>query len=125
VHGIGIGLYPYIDFLAELNLKNNMDESDGEVGIIAIEIMSVSFRITSEALEKEEMCQEIDCILKAHSWEKFVLVSHSYVIFSMFPIPVITNTTLVLTMYQLRKRNCYASPSYTAHRAKAWANFVC
>jgi pimeloyl-ACP methyl ester carboxylesterase len=55
-----------------------MNESDGEVGIIAIEIMSVSFRITSEALEKEEMCQEIDCILKAHSWEKFVLVSHSY-----------------------------------------------
>jgi hypothetical protein len=54
-----------------------MNESDGEVGIIAIEIMSVSFRITSEALEKEEMCQEIDCIVKAHSWEKFVLVSHS------------------------------------------------
>jgi hypothetical protein len=101
VHGIGIGLYPYIDFLAELNLKNNMDESDGEVGIIAIEIMPVSFRITSEALEKEEMCQEIDCILKAHSWEKFVLVSHSYVIFSTLPIPVITNTTLVLTMYQV------------------------
>jgi predicted ferric reductase len=77
VHGIGIGLYPYIDFLAELNMENSMNESDGEVGIIAVEIMSVSFRITSEALEKEEMCQEIDCILKEHSWEKFVLVSHS------------------------------------------------
>ncbi|PVH92971.1 hypothetical protein DM02DRAFT_542458, partial [Periconia macrospinosa] len=27
---------------------------------------------------KEAMCQEIDCILKAHGWEKFVLVSQSY-----------------------------------------------
>ena len=77
VHGIGIGLYPYIDFLAELNIENSMNESDGEVGIIAVEIMCVSSRITSEALEKEEMCQEIDRILKAHNWGKFVLVSHS------------------------------------------------
>lgn len=77
IHGIGIGLYPYINFLAELNLEDETDESDGELGIIALEIMSVSFRITGEALEKEEMCQEIDCILKAHGWEKFVLVSHS------------------------------------------------
>lgn len=77
IHGIGIGLYPYVDFLAELNSEDEMDGSNGELGIIAVEIMSVSFRITSEALRKEEMCQEIDCILKAHRWEKFVLVSHS------------------------------------------------
>jgi len=64
--------------LAGLNLEDETDGSDGEIGIIAVEIMSVSFRITGEALEKEEMCQEIDCILKAHGWEKFVLVSHSY-----------------------------------------------
>ncbi|KAF2728247.1 hypothetical protein EJ04DRAFT_516734 [Polyplosphaeria fusca] len=78
IHGIGIGLYPYINFLAELNLEDETNESDGELGVIAVEIMSVSLRITGETLKKEEMCQEIDCILKAHSWEKFVLVSHSY-----------------------------------------------
>lgn len=77
IHGIGIGLYPYINFLAELNLEDETDGSDGETGIIAVEIMSVSFRITGEALGKEEMVQEIDCIVKAHNWEKFVLVSHS------------------------------------------------
>ncbi|KAF2466178.1 alpha/beta-hydrolase [Lindgomyces ingoldianus] len=75
IHGIGIGLYPYVNLLAELNSE---DDTDGDLGIIAVEIMSVSFRITDEALKKEEMCQEIDCILKAHGWEKFVLVSHSY-----------------------------------------------
>jgi hypothetical protein len=63
--------------LAELNLEDETDGSDGELGIIAVEIMSVSFRITGEALGKEEMCREIDCILKAHNWEEFVLVSHS------------------------------------------------
>lgn len=77
IYGIGIGIYPYIDFLAELNLADEIDGPDGEIGIIAVEIMSVSSRITGEALGKGEMCQEIDCILKAHNWEKFVLVSHS------------------------------------------------
>ncbi|KAK7177821.1 alpha beta hydrolase fold family [Paraphaeosphaeria sporulosa] len=78
IHGIGIGLYPYINFLAELNLDDETHGSDGEIGIIAVEIMAVSFRITGEALEKEEICREIDCILKAHNWKDFVLVSHSY-----------------------------------------------
>ncbi|KAF2005323.1 hypothetical protein P154DRAFT_518835 [Amniculicola lignicola CBS 123094] len=78
LHGIGIGLYPYVNFLAELNQDATTDELDGEVGIIAVEIMSISFRITGEALQKEEMCDEIDSILKAHGWDKFVLISHSY-----------------------------------------------
>lgn len=77
IHGIGIGLYPYIDFLAEVNSEDRTDGLDGEIGIIAVEILSVSFRITGETLGKGEMCQEIDCILKAHNWKKFVLVSHS------------------------------------------------
>ena len=77
IHGIGIGLYPYVNFLAELNADDPTDIADGELGVIAVEIMPVSFRITSKALQKEEMCQEIDSILRAHGWEKFVLVSHS------------------------------------------------
>lgn len=77
IHGIGVGLYPYINFLADVNANNGEDSSDGQVGIIAIEIMSVSSRITTEALLKDEMCSEVHCILKSHGWEKFVLVSHS------------------------------------------------
>ncbi|KKY15260.1 putative transcription initiation protein spt5 [Diplodia seriata] len=77
VHGIGIGLYPYVNFLSEINATSRRKGS-GDVGIIAIEIMPISFRITSPALRKEEMCAEIDRILEAHGWDKFVLVSHSY-----------------------------------------------
>ncbi|EJP61516.1 uncharacterized protein BBA_09540 [Beauveria bassiana ARSEF 2860] len=51
---------------------------DGQLGIIAIEIMSVSSRITAEAMSKEQICNEIRHILEAHGWDKCVLVSHSY-----------------------------------------------
>jgi hypothetical protein len=77
IHGIGVGLYPYINFLADINAHVAGNSSDGQVGIIAIEIMSVSSRITYEAMLKDEMCDEIRRILTAHGWEKCVLVSHS------------------------------------------------
>ncbi|KAM5354945.1 hypothetical protein ACJ41O_001591 [Fusarium nematophilum] len=77
IHGIGVGLYLYIPFLADLNAEDGEDPSDGQVGIIAIEIMPISSRITAEAMLKDEMCEEVHCILKAHRWERFVLVSHS------------------------------------------------
>lgn len=77
LHGIGIGLYPNIDFLADLNAEDDENSSDGHVGIIAIEILSISSRITTEAMLKDQTCEEVDCILKAHGWERFVLVSHS------------------------------------------------
>ncbi|KAH7200779.1 hypothetical protein BKA60DRAFT_658606 [Fusarium oxysporum] len=78
IHGIGVGLYPYINFLADINAHDAGNPSDGQVGIIAIEIMSVSSRITYEAMLKDEMCDEVRRILTAHRWEKCVLVSHSY-----------------------------------------------
>ena len=78
VHGIGIGLYPYVNFLAELNRKTDDDVSDGDVGIIAVEIMPISFRITAQIPEKDQMCREIKEILDNHKWDKCVLVSHSY-----------------------------------------------
>lgn len=77
IHGIGIGLYPYVPFLAEINTEGERHGSDGELGIIAVEIMPVSFRITDAALQREEMCEEIRRIVDAHGWEKFVMVSHS------------------------------------------------
>jgi hypothetical protein len=48
------------------------------VGIIALELMPVSFRITHEALGKEEICDEIQAILEHHGFAKYVLVAHSY-----------------------------------------------
>ncbi|KAL2051123.1 hypothetical protein ABVK25_008552 [Lepraria finkii] len=77
IHGIGIGLYPYINFLTQINHDKKTVE-DGEIGIIAIEMMPVSFRLTGPALEKDQMCEEILQILQKHGWDKIVLVSHSY-----------------------------------------------
>ncbi len=91
IHGIGIGLYPYVNFLAQLNQKMDQDTADGDVGIIAIEIMPISFRITHTALEKDEMCNEILKILKKHGWEKVVLASHSYG--SVISTHLLQNTT--------------------------------
>jgi pimeloyl-ACP methyl ester carboxylesterase len=81
IHGIGIGLYPYTNFLGELNSAAGIESSDPkeQVGIIAIEIMPVSFRITHHALRRQEMCAEIDQIISHHfPNQKFILVSHSY-----------------------------------------------
>ena len=80
IHGIGIGLLPYVSFLADLNSEVGLEDGgpDDQVGIIAIEIMPISFRITYPALSKEEMCAEIATILAHHGWEKVVLVAHSY-----------------------------------------------
>ena len=77
IHGIGIGLYPYVNFLAQIN-EDDSNAQDGQIGIIAIEMMPVSFRLTSPALKKDEMCDEIHKILKKHGWDKVVLASHSY-----------------------------------------------
>lgn len=82
IHGIGIGLYPYTNFLKELNSKAGVEvgQSDEQVGIICIEVMPVAFRITHAALGREEMCYEIEQIVSEHFGpdQKFVLVSHSY-----------------------------------------------
>jgi pimeloyl-ACP methyl ester carboxylesterase len=77
LHGIGIGLWTYVNSLAALNAQKV--NNDGEVGIIAIELLPISFRITHSALGKEEMCRQIQTILLQHGYEKFVLVTHSWV----------------------------------------------
>lgn len=79
VHGIGIGLYPYTSFLRELKRELGTGATDDtETGIIALEIMPISSRITNPTLEKEVMIGEIMEIMQYHGWNKFVLVSHSY-----------------------------------------------
>lgn len=79
IHGIGIGLYPYVNFLTQLDSRLNYGRgSEDQVGIIAIEIMPVSFRITHSAMTKDEMCGEIEAIVKHHGFDKPVFVAHSY-----------------------------------------------
>lgn len=79
IHGIGIGLYPYTSFLSELNSVSDENDPNDQIGVLAIEIMPVSFRLTHHALAREEMCAEISAIISEHfPDQKFVLTSHSY-----------------------------------------------
>lgn len=118
IHGIGIGLYPYINFLAEINAQHSKEPLDGQVGIIALELMHISSRITSGAIPKEDMCEDVRHVLDAHGWKRFVLVSHSYVNPSIFFIFIVSN------YIKVRQRHCYASPSYSGYRTKDRTNFV-
>lgn len=78
IHGIGIGLYPYTQFLAEINKHDSLGPADGEIGILAIELMPISFRVTNHMLDRAEICRQINTILERHGLEKVVLASHSY-----------------------------------------------
>jgi len=78
VHGIGIGLWPYTKFLEEINTSDPQATEDGEVGIVAIEIMPISFRITGPIISRDEMCRQINIILERHGFDKVTLASHSY-----------------------------------------------
>lgn len=79
IHGIGVGLYPYTNFLRELIKSGSSARAkDGEIGIIALEIMPISSRITHPAMEKDAMVGEIHKIVKQHGWDRFVLACHSY-----------------------------------------------
>ena len=77
LHGIGVGLWPYMTFLDGLNEGRRIE--DGEIGILAIEILSISSRITAPMPQKHEMCRQIRLILDYHGYEEFFLVSHSFV----------------------------------------------
>ncbi|EIM92937.1 uncharacterized protein STEHIDRAFT_90320 [Stereum hirsutum FP-91666 SS1] len=72
IHGIGIGLYPYNPFFKELIAQ------DPDVGILAIEILSISMRITSPPPSRGAMYDSIARILAHHSLPPVTLISHSY-----------------------------------------------
>lgn len=78
IHGIGIGLHPYVTFLEEINKFDPQAGDDGQVGILAIELMPISFRITGPILDRDEICRQINIILQRHGFDKVVLASHSY-----------------------------------------------
>jgi pimeloyl-ACP methyl ester carboxylesterase len=78
IHGIGVGLYPYTNFLRDFSRGGVSDGDDTRVGIVAIEIMAVSSRITHHAFDRHTLVKEIRQILQHHGWSKCVLVGHSY-----------------------------------------------
>src|SRR6266702_2272260 len=72
IHGIGIGLYPYVAFLRELAAQ------DPDVGILAVEILPISMHITAPPLARDAMCAAITRILDAHGLHRVVVTGHSY-----------------------------------------------
>jgi pimeloyl-ACP methyl ester carboxylesterase len=78
VHGIGIGLQIYTGFLRTLIAKLDAECEDGQIGILALEIMPLSFRITSTLPSREDMVHHIRTILDSHGWTDFVVVAHSF-----------------------------------------------
>ncbi|KAL8300119.1 hypothetical protein RB593_009800 [Gaeumannomyces tritici] len=96
IHGIGIGLLPYIKFMFEVAARDTNASDDGQVGIIALEILPISMRYAGAPLDKETFLKSVSDILGHHGWttrdvadagnadgddngdDGFVLVSHSY-----------------------------------------------
>ncbi|KAK3070736.1 hypothetical protein LTR53_009934 [Teratosphaeriaceae sp. CCFEE 6253] len=80
IHGIGVGLYPYVEWFHEMDLALNGDHADPDdtVGLLALEILPTSSRLTSPILTRTEFLRQITAILSHHNIDRFVLASHSY-----------------------------------------------
>ncbi|CAK4030328.1 hypothetical protein AC579_4856 [Lecanosticta acicola] len=80
IHGIGIGLLPHIGFLEEVhNALNAGAGKDDQVGILAIEVLQVSFRLTSSMPRRAEFLSQMTTMIDQHfGTGRFVLAAHSY-----------------------------------------------
>ncbi|KAK8145171.1 hypothetical protein G3M48_004810 [Beauveria asiatica] len=79
-HGIGVGLLTYLRFLFDLVRAAKAcpkQDADG-FGIIAVEMLPVSFRLTAPPLDKRAFLAAFTAIVDAHGWDDFGIVSHSY-----------------------------------------------
>ncbi len=77
LHGIGVGLLTYLRFLFDL-IKAADAREGSSIRIIAVEMLPVSFRLTSPPLDKRAFLAAFASILDAHGWDDFALISHSY-----------------------------------------------
>ncbi|KAI1122485.1 hypothetical protein F5Y10DRAFT_74977 [Nemania abortiva] len=75
LHGIGIGLWPYTEYLSNLN---EAFAKDDQIGIIALEYLPVSARLTSAPLSQTIFLSQITLLLEAHGWDQFAVLGHSY-----------------------------------------------
>ncbi|OQN97002.1 hypothetical protein B0A48_16976 [Cryoendolithus antarcticus] len=83
LHGIGVGLYTYVDFLNQINGSARGGDKDalldeGQIGLIVVEILPISARICAPALTTPETKAALHEMLASHGWTDFVLVGHSY-----------------------------------------------
>ncbi|TKA69598.1 hypothetical protein B0A55_09256 [Friedmanniomyces simplex] len=81
IHGIGVGVYPYVEFFHELDTALNntgVNDDDGQVGILVLEILQTSSRLTPAILTSTEFLKQITAVLDANNYTRFTLVSHSY-----------------------------------------------
>lgn len=76
IHGIGAGMRTYTGFFRDFMQADS--STDGQTGIIAIELMQISMRITKGMPTRSQMLAEIFRILQHHGWDKFVIMGHSY-----------------------------------------------
>nr|POF14344.1 hypothetical protein CFP56_03368 [Quercus suber] len=80
IHGINVGLYAYVNFIEQLGYSDmgTDDDSDGEVGIIALELLPIGSAICPPLPLAADLRRQIGDILYEHGWENFVLVGHSF-----------------------------------------------
>lgn len=70
LHGIGIGMYPYVNFLADIPPTS---------AVLAVEILPICMRLTrSNILAKPDFLRHVKAVLCEHGIDRFVLVGHSY-----------------------------------------------
>ncbi|ROV95916.1 hypothetical protein VSDG_05125 [Cytospora chrysosperma] len=70
LHGIGIGLYPYVPFLSSLPSTS---------AVLAVEILPISMRLTkTNILARPDFIRHLKKILQHHGIDDFVLIGHSY-----------------------------------------------
>lgn len=70
LHGIGIGLYPYVNFLSDLPPTSP---------VLAVEVLPICMRLTrTNILARPDFLRHVKHILRQHNIDRFVLVGHSY-----------------------------------------------
>lgn len=72
IHGLGIGLWPYLPFFRDLL------RADPDVGILALEILPISMRITDPLLSRSATLSSISSILASHGLPRATVASHSF-----------------------------------------------
>lgn len=90
MHGIGIGLASYIPFLLSL---------PSDIGILAIEILPVSSRITSAIPPMADLVPAIAAILTQQNLSSFVFVAHSYG--SLFVAPFLASPLIAPKLHSV------------------------
>jgi len=69
MHGIGIGLIPYLPLLAML---------PRDIGILMVEVLPVSSRITPQHPLMSDLMASVSAIIRQQGWNDFVYCGHSY-----------------------------------------------